>query len=325
GGTVNKRGGDGAYAARHHVDFPADGWVAATCPALEGSHGVEAHARPAYSLVSAPDFFPSCDQRELTEWAASSAVPQKLREDLWNAPPEPLCDQRHAANLQLPASPFAADDDTITALVGLPAGAAHSPNPKTSPALRHSHLPDDAAGYFAPGWDVGIDKKAVDGRSITHFAAYGLGSPFPEDAKLCAALSTFWPAVAPDITRSMDTAADANLSGTVAPLTDAEIGRVGGLPWDGVPGPVEIKVGGRRFAEYHSFVHADYVRNALAGKFSMPLTSKVDSTQYQNPLLPMTYCYLALGVERTSKANNPGLRNLARERGLWTVLSFADL
>jgi hypothetical protein len=29
-------------------------------------------------------------------------------------------------------------------------------------------------------------------------AAYGLGSPFPEDAKLCAALNSFWPAVAPD-------------------------------------------------------------------------------------------------------------------------------
>ena len=28
-----------------------------------------------------------------------------------------------------------------------------------------------------------------------HLAAYGLGSPFPEDSKLCAALSSFWPAV----------------------------------------------------------------------------------------------------------------------------------
>src|SRR5262249_10249255 len=286
---------------------------------------VEAHARPAYSLVAAPDFFPSCDQRELTEWAASSAVPQKLLKQIWNTDPDPLSDQRKAANLQLPSSPFAADDDTMTALVGLPGAAAHSPNPKPSPALRHSHLPDDAAGYFAPGWDVGLDKAPIDGRSIEHFAAYGLGSPFPEDAKLCAALSTFWPAVAPDITRSMDTAPDANLSGTVAPLTDAEIGRVGKLPWDGVPGPVQITVGGRSFAEYHSFVHADYVRNALAGKFSMRLTSRVDSAQYQGRVLAMAYCYLALGVERTSKANNPGLRNLARERGLWTVLSFADL
>src|SRR5262249_61043533 len=34
---------------------------------------------------------------------------------------------------------------------------------------------------------------------------------------------------------------------------------------------------------------------------------------------------LALGVDRTSKANTPGLSNLRRERGLWTVLSFTDL
>ena len=30
--------------------------------------GVAADSHSAYSLVSAPDFFPSCDQRELDEW-----------------------------------------------------------------------------------------------------------------------------------------------------------------------------------------------------------------------------------------------------------------
>jgi hypothetical protein len=323
---VEKRVRQGGYEALHYVDFTADGWVTATCEGLEDGDGVDAKARPAYSLVAAPDFFPSCDQRELTEWALSNAVPQKLRKQIWSTAPTPLCDRRIAANLRLPKSPFKADDKTISALVGLPLKPAHSPNPKTEPARRHSHLPDDAAGVFFPGWDVGRDRMDVDGKRVEHLAAYGLGSPFPEDAKLCAALSTFWPAAAPDVTRTMDTAQDANLSGTVAPLTDAEIGRVGGLPWDGVPGPVEIVDGGQPFAEYNSFVHTDYVRNALADKFSLRLIAKVDLAEYTNRVLAMAYGYLALGVERSRpRKANPALKALAAERKGWVVLSFTEL
>jgi hypothetical protein len=70
--------------------------------------------------------------------------------------------------------------------------------------MRFSSLPDDCAGVFAPGWDVAADR--LPGRNgAVHLAAYGLGSPFPEDAKLCAALSTFWPAVAPDVFRTFAT------------------------------------------------------------------------------------------------------------------------
>ena len=62
---------------------------------------------------------------------------------------------------------------------------------------------------FAPGWDVSLDKK----NSVEHLAAYGLGSPFPEDSKLCPPLVPSG-LRAPDVTRTMDTALDANLSGT---------------------------------------------------------------------------------------------------------------
>jgi len=123
----------------------------------------------------------------------------------------------------------------------------------------------------------------------------------------------------------MDTAQHANLSGTVIPLTDAEIGQTGGLPWDGVPGPVEIIAGGQAVAEYNSFVHADYVRNALADKFSLRLTSKVDFKAYSDRILGMLCGYLALGVERTSAAANPALSELITERQQWIVLSFNEL
>jgi len=122
----------------------------------------------------------------------------------------------------------------------------------------------------------------------------------------------------------MDTA-QANLSGTVIPMTDAEIGQTGGLPWDGVTGPTEVVVAGKSFAEYNSFVHTDYVKNALADKFSLRLTSKVDLKSYTDRILAMLCGYLALGVERTSAAANPALTNLPDERKRWIVLSFREL
>lgn len=320
---VDARVRKGGYKALNYVDFTADGSVSVSCPQVQGTGGVAADAHPAYSLVAAPDFFPSCDQRELVEWVDSNDVPQKLKAQLWgqDSPPAPLCDQRYPANLQLPEKPFAGDDKSVTAVVGLPIAPAHSPAPGSPQAIRHSHLSDDAAGVFFPGWDVSLDKKGT----VKHLAAYGLGSPFPEDSKLCAALSSFWPAVAPDVTRTMDTAPDANLSGTVIPLTDAEIGRIGDLPWDGVTGPQEILVAGQPIAEYNSFLHADYVTNALSDRFTIRLLSKIDFHEYTSRIRALMFGYLALGVERTSAAENPALEDLSAERKMWVVLSFVKM
>ena len=309
----------GGYHARHYLDFTADGWVGATCDALVGTAKIDRDVRPAYSVVTAPDFFPSCDQRQLTEWANSNAVPKPIRSHLWNVDPDVLSDQRFAPNVQIAESPFA-DEFTISALVPLhgtvPKGLTHP----TRDALRHSHLPDDAAGVFAPGWDVGQDRTRIDGKRVDHLAAYRLGSPFPEDAKLCAALSTFWPAVAPDATREMEPVKDANASGTVCPLTDEEIGQVGNSPWDGIGGPTVVSLDGTEFAEFPSFQHADYVRTALASRFSMRLTARVEAEEYKRRVLSMAFCHLVLHVERTGMKKLP--KNLLSERSRWIVLSF---
>ena len=87
--------------------------------------------------------------------------------------------------------------------------------------------------------------------SVEHLAAYGLGSPFPEDSKLCAALSTFWPAVAPDATRTFEPSQNWP---TVSPLTDEEIGQAGTLPWDGVPGPKLTLVADKKVVEYSALI-----------------------------------------------------------------------
>jgi hypothetical protein len=307
----------GGYQALHHVDFTGEGWVSVECPELVGIKQIAGKPRAAYSLVTAPDFFPSCDQRELTEWSKSTAVPESLRKQIWDTPPDSLCDVRRAANLQLPKSPFDANEITVTALVSLlekQGGTAQSSSPE---ALRHSHLPDDAAGVFAPGWDVSVD--TIPGSKTEHLAGYTLGSPFPEDAKLCAALSTFWPAVAPDATREMEPASG-NQSGTVAPLTDQEIGQIGNIPWDGVSGPQVISVAGDEFAEYASFQHVDYVANALAGRFSLRLTARVDKDEYERRVLALAFAYLVLG---TDGAGHLGSKlSLDKIRLHWKLLSF---
>ncbi len=272
----------GGYTAQHYIDFTGDGWVTAEVKGLGEDLG---DTRAAYSLVTAPDFYPGAGQRELTEWAAS--LPSTLRNVVWQTPPGILSDGRDPANLQLPDSPFDAAETTITSVVGLAgSGTGNATSTAGADVVRHSPLPDDSAGVFLPGWEVSVDQKG----STPHLAAYGLGSPFPEDAKLCAALSTFWPGAAPDATRGLEPELT---SVTVSPMTDEEIGRVGNLPWDGVPGPRLVTENGIEFAEYARFDQADYIKSALEGLFSISLTAQVGIVEYQARVLSMALVYLA--------------------------------
>ncbi len=301
---------EGGYRAQHYLDFSGDGWVVTDCPQLRPELP---RFVPAYSLVTAPDFFFMCDQRELMDWWLERA-PAALRDFLWETPPLTLSDERMAPNLQLNASGeggtsgagFRPEDDTVTAIVSLPLGRRLVRARPTTPMekARHGYLPDAAAGIFAPGWDTSHD---LTGDTL-HLAAYGLGSPFPEDAKLCAALSTFWPSVAPDAGRSFS-----DVFPTVSPLTDEEIGQTGGLPWDGVPGPRLVQVGNTQVVEYASFPHVDYVESALANRFSMKLTGRVDTHRYVARVLAMARAYRAVGV-----TTRPAKR-------AWNVLSFREV
>jgi hypothetical protein len=278
---VVERVNSGGYRARHYVDFSGDGWIAASCPqlAVQVPRNV-----PAYSLVTAPDFYPNCDQRELVEWWMQR-VPTALRGRVWQTPPLTLSDERIAPNIELPGARFRGEDVTVTAIVSLPLAGAPQQRPlEVGATLRHAHLPDGAAGVFAPGWDTSVDETG----GVRHLAGYGLGSPFPEDSKLCAALSSFWPAVAPDSGRSFS-----QVFPTATPLTDAEIGSVGDLPWDGVPGPRDA---GGDVVEYAAFNFVDYVRSALDNRFTLALTGRVDLLEYEARVLVAARAYIALGV-----------------------------
>jgi hypothetical protein len=294
---------EGGYDALHYVDYTGDGFVAGVCPELatEIPRNI-----PAYSLVTAPDFFVNCDQRELGEWFRQS-VREYLRLSMWAVPPDTLADQRLAPNLNLTPS-FVPEDKTVTAIVSLPLPAGVTTLPgEFPPTMRHSCLPDAAAGVFDPGWDVSRDRSY----GTDHLAAYGLGSPFPEDAKLCAALSTFWPAVAPDAARAFQPN-PIDTSPTVAPLLDDE------LAWDGAAKPTLVEVDGVDLIEYDDFDHVDYVQLTLERKFTLARTGRVDTSEYQRRVLAMARAYRALGIKGGTRDSQ------LRKKAQWTLFSMTN-
>ncbi len=315
---------NGGYRAQHFIDFTGDGWITAKSKKLAT---LIPRSIPAYCLVTAPDFFSYADQSDLMDWWMTS-VPTRLRKGLWSTPPNTLADIRMAPNISLNAhgAPFRSDDQTVTAIISdfKEDINVEVTEPDPVKAKRHNFLPDGAAGVFAPGWDVSFDRE----NGVEFLSAYGLGSPFPEDAKLCAALSTFWPSVAPDAARTFEPSPPAfGKLPTISPLTDSEIGALGtgGLPWDGIEGPKIVKEGGDEFIEYNALDFADYVKNALQGKFSLAHTSKIDINEYKARVLSLARCYRALGIKSENFVGPKAVERMNQAKAEWAVLSFKSV
>ncbi|MFT4040448.1 MAG: hypothetical protein QM692_19870 [Thermomicrobiales bacterium] len=317
---------EGNFWARHFIDYAADGWVSARVVALDEAIPTRV---PAYSTVCPPSFYPYANQRGLTEWAETGA-PEEFRAGIWAIPPRPLSDRRMAANVHLQAG-FSIDDDTVTAVVSLPRAAfpERSGDPTTQ-VRRHLTLPDGAAGLFDPGWEISQD-RTTDHKFF--FASYGLGTPFIEDAKLCATLSTFWPGVSPDSAREFPPdKSDADIFQTwptIAPMTDEEMGIVevaglGFMGWDGVRGPHRETVDGEAWVNYPDLAQTDYLETV--DRFTAALTSRVDLDVYIARVLAMAQVYWALGIRWEDFGDQFGiaeaLDRFQAAKGEWNVLSF---
>ena len=190
----------GGYQALHYTDGAGDGWIKAECPELVGS--VDANV-PAYCMIALPDFFPLVTQRDLMVWWREK-VPKPVRDALWALPPLALSQTRIAANITLPIG-FSLEDTTITAIVSQPQEVLQPVQTMNGPVVTaKSGLPDGSPGLFDPGWDTsqGIYFNDPEKPLQKFLTARGLGSPFIEDVKLCAALGAYWPGVAPDATRT---------------------------------------------------------------------------------------------------------------------------
>jgi hypothetical protein len=179
---------------------------------------------------------------------------------------------------------FGTDDETAVAIVGAPYAAQRGPTqPKPAKRdIRPEHrtttfLTDGCSGVFAPGWDVTFGEA----NGVRFYATFGLGSPFPEDVKLCAAANAFWPAAAPDAARTF------NRGPTAIPMLDAELGyhpdnprRGDAAPcvgWDGEQGPF---IEDDHHVNFASIMRSDYVSHAFTDHtFSGARLKDVDSTE----------------------------------------------
>ncbi len=314
----------GDFDALHYVDTSGDGWVIAECPQLRQT-GLTSIA--ALCMVGLPDFLPNVTQRDLMLWWRRD-VPERLRAALWAIPPFALSQTRIAADVELPVG-FSIEDDTVTAIVSQPeAPGAPVQSVNGSYQLQKVGLPDGSTGIFDPGWDTSLGTQ-YDGPTHTlkrYLASHGLGSPFIEDAKLCAALGSYWPAAAPDATREYEP--NKPLSGvlypwpSIVPLTDTEIGMVPTangtfMSWDGVPGPQRRKIGDRIVVAYRNVLYVDYID--MPGTMTAALTARIDAAEYKARILAMAAVYWSLGIRPS-----PGktVNDLLREKSAWAVLSF---
>ncbi|WP_327266286.1 twin-arginine translocation signal domain-containing protein [Streptomyces sp. NBC_01232] len=320
----------GGYRAQHWIDFAGDGFVSVECPQL----GSEIDTfKPAFCSVAPPDFFPHVNQHDLAAWWRTS-VPEQTRAALWAVPPRALSEFRFAGDITLPKG-FDIYDDTLTAVVGPPAPG--DPVARSLPddaRGRYTGLPDAAAGVTDPGWEVsqGLVYNEPGAPLQRYMQAYSLGTPFLEDAKLCAALGSYWPSVAPDATRTFTPLKDAPGFPypwpTIVPMTDTEIGMqevrgLGRLPWDGIRGPEVRTVDGRPVAAYQDIDRADYI--TTQDRLTAHLTARVDLAETKARVLAMSAVYWSLGIhdpDFTARFGDRAVIEILKAKSAWAVLSF---
>ena len=287
----------GKYEAANFVDYTADGWVEARCPAL--AHKIP-KSRAAFSIIAQPDFFPLVRQQDLIEWWERDA-PRAIKNSIWadtETTPTPLSGSRLPANITLLEAGFDSTETTMSAIIGMDREPGRHGKIIRDLPRRESTLSYRATNLFEPGWDSSQDfnRDAKRKRGTFHLANYGLGSPYPEDALICAALGSFWPGAVPDVTRTFALGDYPS----VTPIPDDQAG------WDGIPRPNTA----RTPAEYSSFAYADYVVAIYNKRFPYETFADVSLEDYIRRTLASARIFQFLGVSKS------------RERAQYPFLSF---
>jgi hypothetical protein len=289
----------GNYEAAHFIDDSCEGCLVAE---VSGVPMIELNKTnfPAFSIVAAPDFFPLVDQADVTDWVNLVLGVGGEREQFAQGGPWPLSGTRRCVNprLLLPdtceehAFPVRDGDfariENVTAVIG---GKVQDGTwQRVSKDRRFddpstSFLSDGASGIFDPGWDVSLSGE----NDADFLASFGLGSPFPEDVKLCSALNSFWPSVAPDATRTFALSPPEWDATTSVPLMDDELGihprrpdwkgrkRLRRRGWDGEFGPFFER--GFTFVNHAHIEQSDYVSHALVGQISLRQLAQIDAPE----------------------------------------------
>jgi hypothetical protein len=201
-------------------------------------------------------------------------------------------------------------------------GDLNMKNAQTDALARANYLPDSATKIFYPGWDVtfsgGVNAQGVD--QGTFYATFGLGSPFVEDSKLCAAVNGMWVGTSPDAARTYRASLTSVQTGvfksekppTALPLLDNELGYNALSPavadyglkettgWDGEQGPCLKAGAGTVIVNFTDIARADYVQNALKGEFDMSQLRKITTAEMKFRMSCLSRSYKALGLPTTA-------------------------
>ncbi|MEP6646952.1 MAG: hypothetical protein ABJC12_07675 [Saprospiraceae bacterium] len=292
-----KRLYDGKFLAPLFEDSICEGKVNAHIAGdfTETFKGLNRDALPAYSIVTAPDFFPQVDNFDLISF---DVAPGNLVDDanFYEGGVASLATCRLIPNPGFIAANNLSDNQTYTAVLsykskGDMSAAQKFNNPKLPKGYFVSgFLPDVASSVFAPGWDItySADKP---GSLDVYLSTEGLGSPFVEDMKLCSASNGMWPASSPDSARTYQGALDPDYRNpTAVPLLDDELGFHKNSPaglmmkketfgWDGVQGPFLENVDGNWKINFADMGRADVVQNALDGNMDMSKLREITSAE----------------------------------------------
>lgn len=249
---------EGNFSAIMYEDPLSEGVV--SCQ-IKGLNQTTLDAKPAWSLMTAPDFMPKAGNIDLYGFKANFVI----------GGPQALCEGRLAVNPRLyfpgiPVSAFAQSEHTITSVISLPRTEAKTVNTQPHYDVTH-YFSDYASDIFAPGWEVTYNRDSLF--SYPYYHTSGLGSPFLEDVKLCASANGMWPAASPDAARTFK-----SKTRTAIPLTDEELGFAPNSPlvlrgqkavagWDGECGPYLLPAENGWQVNYTEILRSDYVSNGL--------------------------------------------------------------
>ncbi len=329
-GSFENKINAGNYDSPLFEDSICDGCVMVNTAGINFTKltGVNTACLPAFSIVTAPDFFPQVDCFDLL--AYDIAPGRSMQESsFYEGGTTSLATLRMKPNPNILNS----KDITYTAVLC----SQHQPIPAITPQKLQSFtnpvadkgyfvsgfLPDVSSAIFAPGWDITYAGTLND----IYLSTEGLGSPFTEDMKLCAAMNGMWPVASPDAARTYQGGLEVDYRNTTAvPLMDDEIGFHSRAPrgdgfesfgWDGEQGPYLEKMNKKWKANFTDLGRADVVQNTLDGNLDMSKLRELDSKE----LITRMAC-LRLCIQKLPKKNFETKEQYAKMVGLtyhWLV------
>lgn len=319
-----QRVNDGLYQSPLFEDSICEGKVSAKVSMAPAGalKGLYPDALPAFSIVTAPDFFPQVDNFDIMEFDINPGT-SKTQTNFYEGGLASLATCRLTPNPKWIAKHEKSDNQTYTAVLSqksTSATAAAQTGQFKNPSLPKGYmvsgfLPDVASSVFAPGWDItySADKP---GSTDVYLSTEGLGSPFVEDMKLCAASNGMWPASSPDAARTYQGSLDPySRNPTAVPLTDDEIGFHKNSPagqmmnkesfgWDGVQGPFLEKVNDDWVVNFADMGRADVVQNALDGNIDLSKLRMLTSAELISRMNCLRKC-----IDYLPKSNFKGFKS----------------